>query len=155
MYLWMVPSSAQSLDPKKTVTADMLLSAEFWQLMRRGRMILAHLELYPDSPLLTTSHFLQAKYTFGSDTVQGSSHANKCNKFYSLLWRTDTAIWGYRVWLASWTHATTTTEKYKRPTFVVCWLYPRPSHSIETNTERLSSTSVNLKLGSKLTANAN
>ena len=61
---WSVPSSAQSLAPKNTVTAAMLVSAVFWQLIRRGRIILAHLELYPDSPLFTTSHFLKINLKF-------------------------------------------------------------------------------------------
>lgn len=44
-FLWVVPSSEQSLLPKKTVTAEMLLSAEVWQPMSRGNRILPHLEL--------------------------------------------------------------------------------------------------------------
>lgn len=59
---WTLPSSEQSLAPKKTVTAAILVSPEFWLLIRRGRIILAHLELYPDSPLFTTSHFLQTNH---------------------------------------------------------------------------------------------
>lgn len=59
--VWIVPFSAQSLAPKKTVTAAMLLSSKLCLLMRRGRTILAHLELYPDNPLFTTSHFLRGK----------------------------------------------------------------------------------------------
>lgn len=61
-WFWqVVPSSEQSLVPKKTVTADMLSSAGFWPPISRGKRILAHLELYPDSPLLTTSHFLETQ----------------------------------------------------------------------------------------------
>lgn len=64
-----VPSSEQSLAPKNTVTAAILVSAVFGLLIRRGRIILAHLELYPDSPLFTTSHFLGINLKFRILTV--------------------------------------------------------------------------------------
>lgn len=50
-----LPSKAQSLAPKKTVTAA--IGASEMGTMR-GSTILAHLVLYPDKPLFTTSHFL-------------------------------------------------------------------------------------------------
>lgn len=70
-----VPSSEQSLAPKNTVTAAILVSAVFGQLIRRGRIILAHLELYPDSPLFTTSHFLRINLKFRILTVS-KTHMN-------------------------------------------------------------------------------
>lgn len=69
-----VPSSEQSLAPKNTVTAAILVSAAFGQLIRRGRIILAHLELYPDSPLFTTSHFLRINLKFRILTVSKNTH---------------------------------------------------------------------------------
>lgn len=53
-----VPFKALSLAPKKIVTATVLSAPEFL-LISLGRITLAHLVLYPESPRFTTSHFLK------------------------------------------------------------------------------------------------
>lgn len=139
--LWMVPSSAQSLLPKNTATADMLLSAELWQPMSRGKRILAHLELYPDSPLFTTSHFLETKYTSDLDTVDRTVciQTSKRNRIQQ-LWVARSTILDEIMW----GHLHNACQFL---TFVVCGLFPRPSHSFEMNTERLSIDWMNLTFG--------
>lgn len=114
-----VPSSAQSLAPKNTVTATMLLSALFWLLRRRGRIILAHLELYPDSPLFTTSHFLK------------TTHNIRLSYFSILSLLNNKCI---------------NDRRHKLLTSLVCRQFLPPSHSSGMKTERSKCNFLNYKV---------